>query len=511
MKDIQSSTQTRREEKRITEIRADISLSHEAGEDITLPDYYPAIGKIVYVSARALPDAHFVTDSSIEAEGNISWSIYYIGEDGKLTFAPALTHYTMNTQLPPCAEVGGVTLDTRVESQLCRATAKRKLNLKARMRSHIIAESEGTLAESITFSDSSSVTAADLITLEKKTAEAQSMKRFVFEGTSAITAPIMLRDGSSVIGCDAFITHCGASVTEESVHIAGEAEAAIVTLSDDGRYETLSLKLPFDEKLTASGAHEGDMCRAWGRCTSISVDTGDSGATAELELELECEVCRNETAAATLDAFSTSAQIELTPRENNLARAIRCGSFNISINDTVRRKGTSASDEYIVFSQCDGRIEKCDILDGRLIISGTIPLKIIFASDSDVWGEEYSIPFKYECDGRIAASDVLWRGDVTVSNSSVKSSSDSDGGKLLIRCEAQISITAIEKTHITTVGEIKLTRESSDRHSAAVVICYPESGEELWDIAKRYRVSPRDISDLNGDSTVRVGKPLLIR
>ncbi len=511
MKNSQISTQKRREEKRVTEIRADISMSHEASEDVTLPDYYPEIRKIVFVSARVLPESKFVSDCSVEAEGSISWSIYYIGEDSKLTFAPALTHYTMNTQLPVCQESGGLSLDTRIETETCRAVAKRKLNLKARLRSHIIAESERSLEENVSFADSSNVTAADLITLEKQTSTVSAMRRFTGEGTRSVSAQLTIPDEASAVGCDALISRCESKARDGAVNIAGEATVYVITASSDGKYSHTELSIPFAEEIAANGVLDGDMCRAWGRCVSASISSNDGGATVDVELELEFETCRNEEAAATLDAFSTSAEATLELSEIVPVRALRCRENNVSINETLKRKNQGSPDEYLAFSSFDGRVEKCEVLDGKLIISGSVQLKAVFADENDAQCEEYSIPFKYECDGKVSAGDVIWRGEASISGASVKQTADENGGKLIVRCEVELCVTVIEKCRITAVESVKLTRNAQNPASDLIVICYPEQNETLWDIAKKYRVSPNEISRLNGGGAPEVGKPLLIR
>lgn len=74
------------------------------------------------------------------------------------------------------------------------------------------------------------------------------------------------------------------------------------------------------------------------------------------------------------------------------------------------------------------------------------------------------------------------------------------GGRLSVRVPTELSISLVYGEAITVLSSAEIEkREDSDKDEKPTVIYYPEKGESVWDIGKRYYVNPETIREDNAD------------
>ena len=89
-----------------------------------------------------------------------------------------------------------------------------------------------------------------------------------------------------------------------------------------------------------------------------------------------------------------------------------------------------------------------------------------------------------------------------------------EGDKLSVRLELSVNLCALGKSRIRFVDAAVLNKAAVPaKDDGCICICYPDPGETLWEIAKRYGVSRRTLCVQNGlpdTETVCDGAPILI-
>ncbi len=499
-----------REETALTAAQHLSTVSHEAGSDFTLPDYMPAIRRVISVEASPLPDNRFLSGNALEFGGTIAYSVLYIGEGGELFCAPLTEEYTASTALPESAAVdaAAAAMDTVVENVTCRVTAPRRLTLRCRMKTKIAVLLPRTITERVSDVGGGRLTPADEIAIERLTAEAHDTLLSRGELTAAASGTLPAR--GKVIRC------AGAVRVEEAVAGAGAVTArgdVIVTaicLSPEGTYVCHTSKAPFSETVTVPSAEMGDMARAWGRAASVTVTPGEDGGTWEVEYDLEAECARAVIRPYTADLFSTDCTAAVEFEEADSLRLLRCGQNALTVTGEGGRQSKAAAGDTVLDTRALCTPERVEVQNGRLTVSGTCAVNVLILTEGDVLSEEFTLPFRCECDSPAEASDLLWRCHVET----VDASARPEGDKLAVRLELSVSLSALGRERIRCVDTVVLHKgESRKADDGCIRICYPDVGETIWEIAKRYGVSRRTICAQNGipdTETVSDGAPILI-
>lgn len=500
-----------REETSLTAIAHASTLTHEAAEDFLLPDYMPAVRRVVRVEATPLPENRFLTGSAIEFGGTVAYSVLYIGEGGELFTAPLTTEYTASSALGDSgvSDAAAVGIDTAAENVTCRVTAPRRLTLKCRMKTKLTATVPVMIGETVAESTGARITPADEIALERLTAEAHNT--VLSRGELTATSEGTIAAEGKIIRCGGAVRVEEAVAGEGAVTVRGDVVVFVIYLSPEGTYSTASAKEPFTETVTVPGAEPGDAARAVGRAASVAVTVSEDGSRFEIEYDLEAETARACTALYTADIFSTDCAAASEFTEEDSLSLVKCAQGSLTVSGEGERRSKAAAGESILDTHAVASVEHAELQNGRLILTGNCAVSVLILAEGDVVSEEFTLPWRYECDSPVpSASDLLWR----CTAETVGAVTRFEGDKFSVRLDLAVSMTVLSREKIRRVKTATLTKsEKRAADDGCIRVTYPARGESLWEIAKRYGVSRSTIRAQNGIPDVETecdGAPLLI-
>lgn len=486
------------------------SQSHEAAEDFLLPDYMPAVRRVVSAEAVALPENRFLNGTALEFGGTLAFGILYIGEGGELFCAPLTAEYSASASLgaSTVTDAAAVGIDTAVETVTCRVTAPRRLTLKCRMKTKITALTPISIDDRLTDAAGGRLTVADELAVERLTAEAHDT--VTARGGMTATAGGTLSGSVKVISCSGAIRVEEAVASAGAVTARGDAIFTALCLSPEGTYYRTSAKAPFSETVTVPDAASGDAARAWGRSAAVTVTPSEAGTAWEIEFDLEAEAARAAVRQYTADLFSTDCAAAVEWKETDSLRLLRCGQGSVTVTGEGGRQSKSVPGETILDTRAVCTPERVECRDGRLILHGTCAVSVLMLADGDAVCEEFTLPLRYECECAAPAADPLWRCAVET----VSADARTEGDKLAVHLDLSVSLAAWSREKIRFVESAALTKSARrPQDDGCIRICYPDPGEPLWEIAKRYGVSRQTIRAENGlpdGESVSDGAPLLI-
>ena len=117
----------------------DAKVGSDITDDYSLADYYPEVRRILFVTARAIPEGKFISGNEVDCDGVVSFNITYLGEDGTITAVPITIPYTQSTSFPQADGVPTEIICTTVaQAPTCKATSPRSLSLKAHVATRIL-------------------------------------------------------------------------------------------------------------------------------------------------------------------------------------------------------------------------------------------------------------------------------------------------------------------------------------------------------------------------------------
>lgn len=503
-------------ERSLTAVSWLTSLTHESAEDFSLPDYMPPIRRVISVTASPLPESRFLTGAAMEFGGTVAYSVLYLGEGDEIYCAPLTSEYSASAALGDSviSDAAAVGIDTSSENVTCRVIAPRKFTLKCRMKTKITAFAPVPLTETVKDSAARPQNTEEC-PLERLTYTAPDVCTSRGEITSTVGGTVHLAPGTKIISCDGAIRVEEVRPGQDAVSVQGDGVVHLLCLSPDGSFFTTSAKGRFSESVSVPDAAQGDAARAWGRCAAVTVNTADESAAAwEIEFDLEAESARAAETAYTADAYATSYVSGVEMAERDSLRLLKCGVGALSFSGESGRQSKSVPGEKIL--RVDAAVNpdhvECAEGKGRLILHGAAAVRVLIAAEGDVITEEFTLPFRYETDAMAIAgsADLLWRCSADVIGGTART----EGDKIAVNLDLSLSMTVLSREKIRCVRTISLdTSAGAQTEDGTVRICYPDAGEPIWEVGKRYRACQRTLCERNGiaDShAVCSGEPILV-
>lgn len=492
------------------------SLTHESAEDFTLPDYMPAIRRVITVTARPLPESRFLTGSSMEFGGTVTYAILYLGEGDEIYCAPLSSEYSGSVALGDCIldDASSVGIDTAAESVNCRVIGPRKLSMKCRMKTKISAYAPTPLEETVTDA-AGRPCRADGSSLEKLICTAPNVRVSRGEITATAGGALDRLSGAKILLCDGVIRVEDARPGTDSVTVTGDAIVHLLCLSPDGTVSPSTAKSRFSEVLSVPGAAEGDHARGWGRCAAVTVNTADEGDPSwEIEFDLEAESVAAAETAYTADAYATDCGSRVEFAERDSLRRVLCGVGSLSVSGEGGRQSKSTPGEKILHADAAVTPDHVEYSEEkrRLILHGTAAVRVVIGCDGEVMVEEFTLPIRYETEGipPAAGGEMLWRCTADVCDIRARPAGD----RIAVDMDLSLSMTVLSREKIRCVREIALEADPvTGAEEGRLRICYPDPGETIWEVGKRYRACQKSLCEKNGlpDAHAKCGgEPILV-
>lgn len=476
----------------------DISSSCDVSEEFTLADYFPEVRRVISVCAKAIPEGRFVSGNTIDCDGVVSFIITYLGEDSTIASAPFTVEYSQSIafpDLPEGTDGNPCVCDTIVESSSCRVTDPRKISLKAHLRTRVFADMLIGSDEKYVDEKGTPISGTELLSVERCCESKKSMRTFSGLKSSSVTGNVRGGDIARAISADGAINIIDAHAHEGRVVVRGEAVVFILCQKNDGIYVTLREKEAFETEVDISEAKAGDFARAFGRAASVTVSSSTDGMNFEIEYDMEAQVMRPEEIALCADAYSTAYESYPVMCDREIYAPLKCSVLHLTQTGDIKRKSETVPGEYTVGMWASAIADKMDITDGKMTLSGTITVQASIAKNGEVDPEEGKIPFMITTD--VSDTDIqnpVWRADIQVIDLNGRVGTD----VISVGAELVISIFAVDRKRVSCVQRVVLDRSKPRKKASGVRIYFPDEGESIWSIAKKYSSCRRTLEKLNG-------------
>jgi hypothetical protein len=486
----------------------------DLSDDYTLPDYMPAIGRVISCTATAAPPALYLGGGSIEFAGGVRYLLHYeSAEDSTLWCAELPSEYdhliyadrVPNLPSDPASIAGLV--NAEVENISARITAPRRLTVKSKVRLDM-GISCASKFETVYHGDLDNADALRYL-------EGHSPYGINSCGTSA---PIICRDKisfselglSNIDTCRVISSRAKAMITRteesaNSVECKGEINAILIYASEGENERTMRLtrKIPFSAVIpmsappTAAESHIG--IRAYAVCPTVTATADDDGITAEITLILCAESTRLSSFSYLKDVYSQAAECDLSQSSIGFCVPVACfnGNATISAQSKLDTVGLDSGIRLLDYNATVLPDLESNITDnGKLVLNGRIKITAIADNGAELTPAEFESDFKYTADMPDTNGVSSPKINVIADVSDIKCRLDSD--KIYADCELCVSVLAEDEKKIIAVSEVNMTPlPSADVSSARIIVCYPAKGETLWDVAKRYHADANNIAESN--------------
>ncbi len=472
----------------------DTSFSHDVTEEFSLPDYVPAVERIVLCKSEVLPESRAMRDGEVTLSGIVTYQVTYIGDDGALSCAPLNSEYT--ARLPVATEAEAMSgaelgVSTYVEHVTCRATAPRRLNVTCRMRSNVFGTKSCELAEELSAEDDE-VSPGDMLQVRNRKKEAVSSSVVYATYTGGISGELRERDGMKPVSCDGGVGVIDVRYDSGAAVVRGEVYITCLMLNGDGTYSSVRTRAPFEERIPVSLPEGGSVTpSARGRCASVNIRGGEDGVFLwEAEYDIDVTLARTVSSEISFDAYSTGYESTAEFETNLCCTGVRNMQTRMSVSGDTKLK---CEEKTPVAAYGRAVCESCESDgEGRLSFRGTCTVSVILVGDGDALCEEALLPFTYKCSVGDISSYKL-NGVCTASV--LYCDARLDGDKLV--CEAELCLEAmiVATGEVTYLKRLVLNKEKRAQHDGSrVTVFFPYPEETMWDTCKLFMCEEKNIT-----------------
>lgn len=488
----------------------------ELSDDYTLPDYMPAIGRVISCSAAVAPPTLYIGGGSVEFAGGAKYFLHYeSAEDSTLWCAELPGEYDhiipsdrlQNAPSDPAAICGLVT--AAAENVSARITGPRRLTVRSKIRLGMGLSSPAKFE----------------IAFRGDVSRPEAIR--YLDGRSpygicscGISAPVICRDKISVSelgitdsgNCRIISSRGKVMVTRlealpNSLDCRGEINATLLIVANDEneRPRKVNRRIPFSAEIplnTVADSAKLSGVRAYGVCPSFVASADDDAITLEATLLLCGEAAFEKAFDYVRDVYSCAAECELSGKEFDVRVPIACFNGNATVSAQAKCSAIGL-DGGVKLLDCRGEVlpgVEWEIREnGKLAVVGKMKLFLIADNGAELIPAEFESDFRYTADLPDASS--LTSPKINIIADIFDAKCRLDGDSVYADCELCVSILAEDEKRIRTVAEVNLVSAKENDSAARIIVCYPEKGETLWAVAKRYRADAAAIADKNSIET----------
>ncbi|MBQ9080557.1 MAG: DUF3794 domain-containing protein [Clostridia bacterium] len=479
------------------------NIGSELSEDFTLPDYQPELRKLLKLTPILTPPAHYIGAGQIELSGNISYDVLYCGEDGQLYSARIPSTYSFETTMDDVADADmseGMRVMASVdpESVTGRVMAPRKIGIRTRLGAHICAYAPARVTETITGLD-------DVSSLRRLLGRAEYADIIACAEESVPMGDEVIveqREGEiRMIGADGRVFVSEASAANDCIMCRGELILGIMICREGSEeIECITRKLPFAREMSAPGVSVGDECRAWGECQTVNVSVGEGRLICEASMSLSAEAQKKQAFTYTRDIYSTAAPVEVVYADKVLTRPLRASNGNFTqsgVFDAAENQIPAGA--RIINADGYASVDSMTAERGRCVMTGEVRYNSLYADGEEYGCRELSQPWRYEADIGSDVSDGELDGSAELTVISCRARMD--GERVSVDSEISAAWRACRPVRVKMPADARFSPMTEARRGDCIV-CYPESSDTLWSVARRYRADADRVcanNSLTGD------------
>ena len=283
----------------------------------------------------------------------------------------------------------------------------------------------------------------------------------------------------------------------------GDIEISLLYLAEDNSLNTIEETVPFNETLEGINLPEGDLEASYIiKEANFDIDEDIDGSRRFINMSVKAggvfRSAENIEADIISDAFGTEAPVKLTKSTYNIENLV-----NKSVTQ-IAHKESIAIPDYMpgIYRICDcggeARVTGISIENGRINVDGEILSNILYLAgddEQDINGLSHISSFSRSVDIPNAEPDSICEAKVELDHIGYNINSDRS---LELRFIIILTVAVLKEERLEIIDSIEADENCEKPVLSPAIIYFPEEGETVWDIAKKYMATPEKIKSGNG-------------
>ncbi len=482
--------------------------------DIIVPDVKPDILKILQVDAVSSVTSKELTDGRLTVAGKVNLTILYIPEreGDSIKSITSVFDFSERIERQGITDQVMVSLDTDVERVEFNLINSRKLSVKSTvvLDCRICGEKNLEFVTGIEDGDAECMRSAlninSIITNEEH--------EFVIrENMEVPSGKVSIGE---LLKVDAKITDKETKAITGKLVAKGVLNMCVLYVGDGGSIEFMEADIPFTEVFDADNLNEDMDCSLDFEICELHYETEEDSdgdiRILNIELLVAAKIRASENMAVDMvsDFFCPAYNTKLIYDDMDFDEVIARPRAQNTLREVIAvdNKLPQISGVYNVITKTV--ITKAAADNGRIAAEGRIEAYILYLTDnaqSPVYSIRKEIPFSYLLDAPEVKPGMECRIRAEVEHTSY---SLNVANEVELRCMLVISAEAVEKRTVRLITDCAVEPMENKK---GIVIYFIQSGDTMWNIAKRYCVSVEDIlqyNHLSAEDKLSIGEKLII-
>lgn len=470
--------------------------------DHILPDNYEDIRRILHAGVCLTPDRAELSAGKLVSEGKLTLTVLFEDDNGSVGSVDFTRDYQVSCSTDKSELSQTLLCMPSVDSVSVRLINPRKIGARITLDTNAKIWGE----QSVSLELPEAFTASDRMSVERREESGDQLCIEVLsDGTHEVSEDIELERGMQPIDR---IIMSDLSVDIDEVRRSGNGLTLKGTLSllvlyrdVEGTLACKRAELPFAREVETSLSGDYEQCEYAARVyiDKKSVVAGENafGESKVIELDFSCtvNVCvfNNCKFVITSDAYSTDYMTE------NVMTDYRYSALLPSFNENQSRS---------VEGECEeGQSLVCVIPEKYVRYEDNSPKAIVrlaclmknASGKYSVTVLEDSFPIGEGVNAEMLADMSLTLGQCSC-----------EAGVLRVQYSARCRALAWENKECSALSALALAENTEGREPKALTVYYPQKGETLWDVAKKYRISESVLMSCNAISDPAVMRGVLL-
>lgn len=473
--------------------------------EFTMPDYCPSINKILKCRLRPMVSGKSMNGNTCIVEGVTAIVVYYVGEGGRICSYEHSVPFSKSTEVDAADSV--VTVDAQSDYVNCKASGERRLDVHATVKLKFCVKSMRT-ADIVTDIDQPSVQ-QNRIGMPATSCLSMGEKYVII--VDEFDLPEDMPPIASLLRHDERVVVDESKLVSNKAVIKGNVLCDIVYSDGEGGIRGYCYTLPLTQIVDLETVN--DECELTTDVAICSVDlklrsdiNGDvRSVSVGGKLCLSVGAYCNADVLALSDAYSTTNELEVMTDNVAFSKVV----MKINENFACKKVLDFAEGliDRVVDCWCDTRIISCTADNGKITIKGMVCVNIL-ACDSSGEHNYYERNIDFDYANSLPQGIVTAACEPHVTVLSLECNRCSGGVE--VKVQMNIRADVINTVRENLIVSADLTDRTLQKSSAPLVIYFAESGESVWDIAKRYATSVDRLAELNSLSDDVVKKRMLL-
>ncbi len=465
-----------------------------------LPDYLGDVKKLVLSSARAVPSGQFDGDAEVECAGIVSYDIVYLDSENKLSAASFSSDYDFGFRKNSESYV-----DAFVTSQAAnfsiRLTGPRRIIAKATVESDVcLMESFEPTVSGSAFSEREALEKISKTIKVETALKGEGLEREYAEEIASLEG--VSADEIEIITSNAYVRITESIPVAGGVNIKGELIVGAIIRTPDTSVFAIRREIPFDETVSINGADVDMSAMSDAVVTSLSLGVNESENASELVanviMELNAITFDNENVEIVSDAYlktkDTSAEYENLEFVSHIAAETKSGSVSLKIPlsslETANLKEILALNhdfKALSLEKGENGIRFC----GDVAFSG-VACEISEDERGNISNFKFTSPV---CIDVNTSCQIDEKSSIFAKILPAGAEWEIDGENLNVKLFYSVSFCIGEMGEESYLSVCQVVGDAEYKKSlTSISVYYPDEDETLFEIAKKFHSSVKDIA-----------------